>query len=197
MGAFSKDDTLTRVYTQDLRFEISELDREIEELNNRLADIRDFQGGAQGSPGSGGRDAPQLDGNALSTVVNLAEQAALSNYLQNSLDQRYELIKQRAASATRLERINSDATGEQVGADFVKLAQTRYLSITSTYKDILKKAQALLAAQTPVFYSVITQPETEGNLLSTRDLLFLVLALALGGMLAIIAALVWPQRQQS
>ena len=197
LGAFSKDDTLTRVYTQDLRFEISELDREIEELNNRLADIRDFQGGAQGSPSGSGRDAPQLDGNALSAVVNLAEQAALSNYLQNSLDQRYELIKQRAASATRLERINSDAAGEQVGSDFVELAKARYESIISSYKDILKRAQAILIAKTPSFYSVITQPDTEGSLVTKRDLLFIALAIALGGMLAIIAALVWPQRQNS
>lgn len=193
LGAFSKNDTLTRVYTQDLRFEISELDREIEELNNRLADIRDFQSGSQSTPSSG-RDAPQLDGNALSAVVDLAEQAALSNYLQNSLDQRYELIKQRAASATRLERINSDASGDQVGIDFVELAQTRYLSITSSYKDILKKAQATLAASTPEYYSVSTQPDTEGKLLDKRDLLFLSLALALGGMLAVISALILPPK---
>ena len=192
LGAFSKDDTLTRVYTQDLRFEISELNHEIEELNDRLADIRDFQGGAQSATSNGSRDSTQLDGNALSAVVNLAEQAALSNYLQNSLDQRYELTKQRAASATRLERINSDAAGEQIGSDFVALAKTRYQNITSNYKDILKKAQAILAAKTPSFYSVVSQPATEGKLLAKRDLLFLALALALGSILAIIGALIWP-----
>ena len=195
LGAFSKDDTLTRVYTRDLRFAIDELDRQIEELNNRLADISGFQGqgGSMGTTSSSGRDTTQLDGDALSAVVNLAEQAALSSYLQNSLDQRYELIKRRAASATRLERINSDAAGEQIGNEFMTLANTRYLDITSSYKDILGKAQTILAAQTPSFYSVITQPDTEGSLIAKRDLLFLALAMASGVMLAIIVALVWPK----
>ena len=197
LGAFSKDDTLTRVYTQDLRFEISELDREIEELNSRLADIRAFQSGARGASSGGGEDAPRLDGNALSAVVNLAEQAALSNYLQNSLDQRYELIKRRAISTTRLERINSDTADEQVGSDFVELARVRYQQITRSYSDILKKSQAILVAKTPSFYSITTQPDTEGSLLTKHDLLFVALAIVLGTVLAVIAALLWPQRQGS
>ena len=49
LGAFRKSDTLARIYTQDLQFGISELDREIEELNKRLKkDIStDFQNGVQ------------------------------------------------------------------------------------------------------------------------------------------------------
>ncbi len=194
LGAFRKNDTLARVYTQDLQFGISELDREIEELNNRLEDIRDFQNGAQGASNRGRADSPQLDGNALSAVVNLAEQAALSNYLQDSLDLRYELIKQLAASTTRLERINLDTSDAQIDNNFIELASTRYQSITRNYADILKRSQAILIAKTPSFYSIVTQPETEGELVSQRDLLFIALAIAMGGVFAIIAALVWPQR---
>ena len=52
----------------------------------------------------------------------------------------------------------------------------------------------MLQANTPSFYNVMTQPDnTEGSLMAKRDVLFIALALALGGMLAIIAALVWPK----
>ena len=53
----------------------------------------------------------------------------------------------------------------------------------------------MVSEATPSFYSIVTQPRTEGSLIAKRDLLFIALALALGGMLAIIAALVWPQSQ--
>ena len=195
--AFNREDTLTRVYAQDLRFEIEEIDREISELNDRLAEIRKFQGGAAagGTTSSGARDMAQLDGSALSTVVNLAEQAALSSYLQESLDARYELIKQRAMLSTRLDRITSDNVSWQISESFIETAVARYEAITSSYSDILTKAQSLLQANTPAFYTVMTQPDTEGSLIAKRDLLFIALAMALGGMLAIITALVWPQRQ--
>jgi len=193
--AFNRDDTLTRIYAQDLRFEIQELDKEISELNERLAEVRRFQGGARsGAAANGGaRDTAQLDGSALSAVVNLAEQAALSSYLQESLDTRFELNKQRATLSTRLERITSDTVSGQVSESFIETAVTRYETITSSYADILTKAQAVLQANTPSFYNVMTQPDTEGSLIAKRDLLFIALALALGGMLAIIAALVWPK----
>ena len=197
LAAFRKNDTLTRVYTQDLKFEMAELEQEIAEVNQRLTDIRQFQGGERAAAGaSTAREATQLDGSALSTVVNLAEQAALSSYLQESLDLRYELTKKLGVLNTRLARINPDA-GESatVGDDFVTLAIERYDTITQSYEDILTKAQAIADANSPTFYSVITQSNTEGSLIAKRDLLFIVLALALGGMLAIIASLVWPQRQ--
>lgn len=194
-NAFGNNDTLTRIYTQDLKFQIAEVEQEITEVNQRLADVRQYQGrssiGATGST----RDNAQLDGGALQAVVDLAEQAALASYLQESLDLRYELTQRLAELNTRLARIKSDASAN-VGDDFIALATERYHAITQNYEDILKKAQALVDASPPAFYSVVTQPSTEGSLVAKRDLLFIALALALGGMLAIIAALVWPGRQR-
>ena len=65
----------------------------------------------------------------------------------------------------------------------------------SSYSELLSTAQTMLKNATPSYYAVITQPDTDGKLIDKRDFLFLALALALGGMLAIIAALVWPQKQ--
>ena len=67
--------------------------------------------------------------------------------------------------------------------------------MVSAYGQLIESARAILIAETPSYFSPITQPNTSGKLLEKRDFLFIALALALGGMLAIIAALVWPQRQ--
>ena len=193
--AFNKDDTLTRIYAQDLRFEIQEIDREITELNSRLSEIKGYRSSEAAAARSGGTSGPlQMDGGGLTALVSLAEQAALSDYLEDSLNVRFELITRRAKLSTRLERITSDTVSGQVSESFIDTAVMRYKIITSTYGDILTKAQSVLQANTPSFYSVMTQPGTQSSpLIGKRDLLFIALALALGGMLAIIAALVWPK----
>ena len=49
--------------------------------------------------------------------------------------------------------------------------------------------------ETPSLYQAMSEVTGSAGLIEKRDALFIALALALGGMLAIIAALVWPQRQ--
>lgn len=193
--AFNRDETLTRLYVQDLRFEIQEIDLEITELNSRLAEIKDYRGGENAGAGDGGGASTlQMDSGGLSTLVSLAEQAALADYLQDSLNGRFELIQRRATLSTRLDRITADTVSGQVSESFIDTAVMRYETITSTYADILAKAQSVLQANTPSFYTVTTQPSIQSApLIGKRDLLFVALALALGGMLAIIAALVWPK----
>ena len=193
--AFNRDDTLTRIYAQDLRFEIQEINQEITELNERLAEIAAFSGsqGSASTGAGGGGDMMKLDGSALSTVVSLAEQAALSSYLQTSLDARFDLVQRRSTLSTRLDRITSDSVSGTISESFIETAVTRYKTITSDYNDILTNALSIVQANTPSFYAVVTQPATEESLIGKRDLLFLALAVALGGMVAIIAALLWPR----
>ena len=192
--AFGRDDTLTRIYIQDLRFEIQEIDREVTELNSRLTEIKSFHSGSTtATSNSASSDTLQMDGGGLASLVNLAEQAALSGYLRDSLNARFELIQRRGVLSTRLDRISSDTLTGQISKSFIETALIRYEAITSSYGDILGRAQSVLQANTPSFYSVMTQPNTVGSLFDKRDHLYIALAIALGGMLAIIAALVWPK----
>ena len=202
LEAFERDSTLSRIYEQDLKLQITKVKNEITELNARLSDIRDFQFSSRGTGGSGqgGGERASLDGTAFGEVVSLAERAALSNYLQSSLDQRYELIKELTELEAKLQRITraSGANGESaITKEFVEMGTTRYKSIVAGYRDLLTKAQAITKARTPEFYAVMTQPEVDGQLIEKRDLLFIALALALGGMLGIVVALVWPLKQSS
>ena len=67
-------------------------------------------------------------------------------------------------------------------------------TIVIGYSDMLNKAKAIVGSTTPSFYSITTQPGM-GSLIAKRDFLILALSIALGGVLAIIAALLWPKRQ--
>ena len=195
-AAFEEESSLSRIYEEDYQLKIEALTLEIAEIDSRLADIRSYQNRSQnsGAQNVSGNTA-QLDGSALTAVVNLAEQAALATYLQDSLDQRYELVKQKSELTTRLARIQPRTKGGKsaIDDDFRQQAFTRYSMIMQGYRDLLLEAQRLVKAQRPAYYSVITQPSTEGTRFEARDLLFLALAIALGGMLAVIAALVWPK----
>ena len=64
---------------------------------------------------------------------------------------------------------------------FVEQATQRYQTIVEGYDDMLTKAKEVVSATTPSFYSATTQPDTDGSLVDKRDLLFLALSIALGG----------------
>ena len=196
---FEGRNSLSLVYQQDLSLQIDKITAEIAELNVRLENIKDFQnsGRTSGRPAGSGNQA-SLDGSALTEVVGLAERAGLSSYLQATLDQRFELRKAQADLETQLRRINQESiptSGSVISAEFKDTARQRYLQLVEDYAGLIEKAKALLRQQTPRFYSPTVQPSTSTNLIEKRDFLFIALALALGGMLAIVAALLWPARE--
>ena len=119
----------------------------------------------------------------------------LSSYLEKTLDARRELTAERAALQTKLRRITNAASFEDsaISEDFLQLSITRYNDVIRAYGELINAARQQLIAETPSYFSPMTQPSTSGRLLEKRDLLFIALALALGGMLAVIAALIWPQ----
>ena len=151
------------------------------------------------APAASSRDtvtsSAQYDGSALNEVVELAERAALSDYLTKTLDARGDLVSQRGSLETKLERIDDSSLSDiSISEEFLQSAVARYKDVISSYAALMEAARASLIAETPSYFSPITQPNTSGRLLEKRDFLFIALALALGGMLAVIAALIWPQK---
>ena len=198
LAAFQKDGSLTQVYERDIAVQTRVIDSEVAELDRRL-DILINVGGSRNleSSGRGQDSAPGLDGGAFSQVISLAEQASLSKFIETTLKRRYQLVEKKALLQARVDRMSTGIRAEaNVSDGFRSQATERYQTIVAGYDDMLTKAKEIASATTPAFYSVITQPATEGSLIAKRDLLFLALAISLGGMLAVIAALVWPQRHQ-
>jgi hypothetical protein len=129
-------------------------------------------------------------------VVSLAERAALSGYLEETLNLRRDLISEQAQLQTKLKRLPEALASNKttVNEEFIAVAVTRYNDVVSAYGALIEAAKKILVAETPSYFSPITQPATSGRLLERRDFLFIALALALGGMLAVISALLWPQK---
>jgi hypothetical protein len=198
VNAFAQDSSLSELYRRDTQLQIAALSEDITELNSRLTDIQQFQRGALGTSSSS-RDMntnAQYDGSALTEVVSLAERAALSGYFEETLDIRRELITARSSLQTKLRRIEnaSDLKNTAISDDFSQVAVSQYKDVVAAYGALIEAARSMLIAETPSYFSPITQPNTSGRLLEKRDFLFIALALALGGMLAVIAALIWPQK---
>jgi len=198
VNAFSRGMGLSSIYRRDLQLQLDEISKVIEELTLRLTDIREFKVGSM-APAASSRDmgtsTAQYDGSALNEVVALAERAALSDYLTETLNARSVLVTKRGALETKLKRIDDSGLNKiTISEEFLQNAVARYKDVISSYAALMEAARASLIAETPSYFSPITQPNTSGRLLEKRDFLFIALALALGGMLAVIAALVWPQK---
>jgi hypothetical protein len=200
VNAWAQNSSLSALYQQDTQLKIDELSGDIEELRSRLTDIQQFQRGELGSRPSAAQDSgtssAQYNGSALTEVVSLAERAALSDYVEYTLDIRRELIAERAALQTKLRRMqNATANDTALSEDFLQTAEARYTDVVAAYSALIDAARDILIAETPSYFSPISQPfSSEPPLYTRRDILFIALALALGATLAMIAALIWPQK---
>ena len=147
-----------------------------------------------------GRDSSQVQigGDSLGQLVDLSRQASLAEYLTTSFDARLELVTNKADLTTRYEKMIANSTvnsANMLSAEFVQSAEARFKNIQTEYTSLLTNAQAMALNETPSLYQAMSEVTGSAGFIEKRDALFIALALALGGMLAIIAALVWPQRQ--
>ena len=90
---------------------------------------------------------------------------------------------------------DGDGDGQLLSEQFFVTADARLSAIKLAYVDLLQAAQDIARGETTSLYAVASQLQG-AKLLQRRDLLFIALAVALGGMLAIIAALLWPEQEQ-
>ena len=198
-GTFSEESGLSAIYRRDLVLELAELDASLEELNERIVAITELQRTNTGSSTgrnefNSGSSQIQIEGDALNQLVTLSRTASLAEYLQASFDERIELIQRKATINTRLQKMGDGDGDGPLSDEFVLVAAERFTSIKKLYGALLLDAQKTARAEAPSLYEVGT--EVQGNrLLQRRDFLFIALALAIGGMIAVIVALLWPARE--
>ena len=205
-SSFTEEGGLSGVYRRDLLLELTELAAAREELDSRITVIKDLQKGssnaqAESQSFNSSGSQMQLESGALEQLVSLSRTASLSEYLQQSLDQRYEIVQEEAKIGTRLAKMGETSKDgssiyKALDANFYGRAGEKMKAITWGYLDLLEAAQASALSETPALYQVMT-PVQGQKLLERRDFLFIALALALGGIVAVISALLWPAKQQA
>ena len=202
-SSFTEAGGLSSVYRRDLQLQLVELQSQLTELDSRIAVILEVQQrssneGLASSNNARGSSQIQLESDALGQLVSLSTAASLAEYLQETLNQRLDFVSERARINTRLAKMGSGDAGLQLDTDsldanFYSAAFQKFQNLQSHYEGLVAQAQASALAETPALYQVMTEVMGE-RLLERRDFLFIALALALGGMLAILAALLWPTR---
>ena len=204
-SSFTEAGGLSSVYRRDLQLQLFELQSQLTELDSRIAVILEVQQrssneGLASSNNARGGSQIQLESDALGQLVSLSTAASLAEYLQETLNQRLDFVSQQARINTRLAKMGS-AEGNlkldqnSLDANFYSAAFQKFQNLQANYEGLVAQAQASALAETPALYQVMTEVMGE-KLLERRDFLFIALALALGGMLAIVTALLWRAKQQ-
>ena len=199
-GTFSEESGLSAIYRRDLILELAELDASLEELNERIVAITELQRTNTGSSTgrnefNSGSSQVQIESDALNQLVTLSRTASLAEYLQASFDERIELIQRKATINTRLQKMGDGDGDGPLSDEFVQVAAERFTSIKKIYGTLLLDAQQTARTEAPSLYEVGTEIQGE-KLLQRRDFLFIALALAVGGMIAVIMALLAPTRRK-
>ena len=201
-SSFSADDALALVYRRDMELEIEQLDTELTELTARIETIKELQRNDRGTSDASGQNAGgsqmQIQGDALGQLVSLSQQASLSEYLQDSFNTRLERVNAKAELESQLKKMGGAAQTTSrpfaLSEEFMAESKDRYDTIERDYRNLLGAAQTTAEREIPVLYRVTSVVASDEKLLEKRDLLFIALALALGGMLAIIIALLLPPK---
>ena len=203
-SSFTEVGGLSSVYRRDLRLKLVELQSQLTELDSRIEVILDVQqrSSKEGLASSGntpGGSQIQLESDALGQLVSLSKAASLAEYLQQTLNQRLDIVSEQARINTRLAKMGSGDTSlkldtNSLDANFYSAAFQKFQNLQANYEGLVAQAQASALAETPALYQVMTEVMGE-KLLERRDFLFIALALTLGVMLAVISALVWRTKE--
>ena len=199
-SSFAADDSLALVYRRDMALQIEQLDIELNELTARIETIKQLQRNDRSSGDASDRGMSgsqmQIQGDALGQLVSLSQQASLSEYLQESFNTRLERVNTKSELQSQLKKmVGSAQTGSEslaLSDGFIMASQARYATIQTNYKALLSAAQTTAEQEIPALYRVTSAVTSNEKLLEKRDLLFIALALSLGGMLAVIIALLLP-----
>jgi len=149
-------------------------------------------GGKSGS--SIDRESVQLGDNTIQQIIDLANQASLSDYLQRTLSSRRELAARKASLETELSRSNSKL--DLVNKEFLTVATEEFKSLKQDYTSLLKASRAITRNSYGDFYQPIGEPEVIGGRLPDKTLMIFALAVSAGITLSMVMALILPYREK-
>lgn len=195
-GLFASPDETAASFMAEIKLQIDEINRNIAELDQSLTDIKGFrQRASERQLADGSRDSVQLIESTLNQVIELANQASLSDYMRQVLADRRDLSEKRAALQTELNRSTSGIMPPK-GQAFWESARSEFSTLVKEYVALLSNARQKSRQTYGDFYQPLGAPDVINPALPPRAGLVLVLAVMIGGLIATMAALVWPARSE-
>jgi len=190
------DDALTRFYQQDLLLKIERVNEEIRGVNESIQSIQLVLNGESSQPldrPSYQSDRVQVTGDAIGDIVQLVNRSSLSEFLTELYERKGELILERSNLNMQAKKINNkvEFTGELINA-----AQGQLDRLNASYIDLLVRAREMNRQNSGTLYQAIGDPVKIGSMLPGRSLLIIVLSVLIGGVVAVMLALILPTREQ-
>lgn len=189
---FANSDQAAASFLAEMRLDIDEISLNLKEFDRNIADIRNFQpqqSDRQLTTGSG--ETVQLGDGTLRQVIDLANQASLSEYMRQLLSDRRQLAAERAKLLTEISRteVKIDIHIDQ---DFRDLAAVEFGSLVQEYASLVDSARTETRANSGEFSRPLGTPDVVGSALPPKAALVILLAVILGMFMAVIIALAWP-----
>ena len=143
-SSFSEEGGLSSVDRRDLQLQLVELNAQLTELDSRIEVILEVQqrsskeGLALGGSTPGGSQL-QLESDALGQLVSLSKTTSLAEYLQQTLNQRLEIVSRQASINTRLAKMGSSESAlnlkdtGSLDANFYSAAFQRFSALQEDY----------------------------------------------------------------
>lgn len=204
-ASFGQDNTIADIYLRDLKLQIENLQRTSAGLDKLLADLGDYQSAARGASGrippqanaaNGSTNAIQLGESSLNEIVNLANQASMSQYVQDILSRRQVLVEEISKRQMNLDRATT-MSNNVIEAGFRQEAATELKRLTSAYHGLLGKARVRSAERSGQLYAPLSSPRVIGSFIPRRSLIVLLMSIMIGGLFSVVLALLLPGRKVS
>lgn len=192
---FANSDQAASSFLAETQLKVDEISRNIQEIDRNIVDIRNFQPqrlDQQQTTRSG--ETIQLGDGTLSQVIDLANQASLSQYMRELLSDRLKLAAERAGFLTEISRTetNPDMIIDQ---SFREVAASEFSNLVHEYASLIHSARTETRTKNGEFYRPLGTPEVIGSVLPPKSSLMLLLAVMVGIFMAAIVALALPSKE--
>jgi len=194
-----QDNALGQLFIRDLEAQRRELQALLSETSRTIETVANMRSG--GIPadqqqrlerGSGeSRPTLSLSDDGLSSIVDLAQQSGMQEYLTQLFERRYELTQQIARIDTRIEKFTDDAQLERISMTGLDEAiATRFQSLQAAVNGLVDNAHERARQRTAKLYEFLAQPTVPSPIPEpSRAGMIIALAAILGGMLGLFGGL--------
>lgn len=191
-----KSDATAQAYSHSIQLDIDEIDRNIKSLNELSQEVVNYQKSSNNpSPSRNTDENIQLSDNTLSEILNLSHQAAMSDFLKDTLNTKRELAFKRSQLQSELDRLNG--TNGSFDEAFKNTATRKMTVIFSDYREFVEKVRSSSAFNSKTFFNPLGIPESLDSKWPDKALLILLLSIFIGIILSALISLLLPEKAKS
>ena len=196
--AFHRNDPISLSYARDLKLKISELDRNLntlDELSKEIVNFRKSNISNVGDQKKQQSDSIDFSDNALSEKFKISAQASLSEYLKVILDSKRDVAFKRASLQTDLDRFTT-TDYLSIDDEYINSSEEILRKSTSDYSSLINKVKSRSNNRIQSFYIPVGSPESMSSKWPDKSLLILALTTIMGLVFSTAIALLLPGKHQ-